>query len=71
MLDIAIRREAASILSRLHKVDFAKPFDPMSMGGGASPYMQDLIDKLAFIKRELLSRLSLGEFMREWYVAKL
>ena len=36
------------------------------MGGGASPYMQDLIDKLGFIKTELLGRMSLGEFLREW-----
>jgi len=28
--------------------------------------MQDLIDKLAFVKSELLGRMSLGDFMREW-----
>lgn len=65
-LDAAFRREIAAILFRLHRVDFAKPMDPMSMGGGASPYMQDLIDKLGFIKTELLSRMSMGDFMREW-----
>ena len=65
-LDAAIKREAASILARLHKVDFAKPMDPMSMGGAASAYMQDLIDKLGFIKTELLGRLSMGDYLREW-----
>ena len=65
-LDTVIKREMASILSRLHRVDFAKPMDPMAMGGSGSPYMQDLIDKLAFIKSELLSRMSLGDLMRQW-----
>lgn len=68
-LDSAIKREAASILARLHRVDFAKPVDPMSMDGGASPYMQDLIDKIGFIKSQLLSPMSLGEYMREWSVS--
>ena len=66
LLDTAIKREAAAILARLHKVDFAKPFDPMAMDAGASPYMRDLIDKLAFIRAQLLSRMSMGEYMREW-----
>lgn len=65
-LDVAFKREISAILSRLHRVDFAKPMDPMSMGGGASPYMQDLIDKLGFMRSELLSRMSMGDFMRDW-----
>ncbi|ORX36009.1 Golgi transport complex subunit 5-domain-containing protein [Kockovaella imperatae] len=60
-LDIVIKREMSSILSRLHKVDFAKPVE--HMGGNA--YMEDLIDKIAFIKGELLGRMSLGDAMRE------
>lgn len=36
--------------------------------GGGSPYMQDLIDKLSFIRNEVLGRMSLGEFMRDWSV---
>jgi hypothetical protein len=41
--------------------------DPMAMGsGGGSPYMQDLIDKIAFVRSEILGRMSLGEVMREW-----
>nr|ODN79109.1 hypothetical protein L203_06087 [Cryptococcus depauperatus CBS 7841] len=68
-LDVAIRKEIASILSRIHRVDFAKPVDPMSMGmdsGGGSPYMQDLIDKLGYVKGEILGRMGLGEFMKNW-----
>ncbi|TYJ51902.1 hypothetical protein B9479_007503 [Cryptococcus floricola] len=68
-LDAALRKEITSILSRIHRVDFAKPVDPMSMGmdtGGGSPYMQDLVDKLSFAKREILSRMGLGEYMKEW-----
>ncbi|ORY23208.1 Golgi transport complex subunit 5-domain-containing protein [Naematelia encephala] len=69
-LDTVLRRDVSSIIARLHKVDFSKPVDPMSMasagGGGGSPYMRDLIDKLGFLKSEILGRMSLGEFMREW-----
>ena len=46
--------------------------DPMSMGnGGGSPYMQDLIDKMSLIRNEILSRMALSEFMREWCVPDL
>jgi hypothetical protein len=31
--------------------------------------MQDLIDKLSFVKMELLGKMSMGEAMREWSVA--
>lgn len=30
--------------------------------------MQDLVDKMSFIKREVLGRLSMGDFMRDWSV---
>lgn len=70
-LDTAFRREFASILGRIHRVDFSKPMDPMSMSsGGGSPYMLDLIDKMSFIRNEILGRMSLGEFMREWCVSR-
>lgn len=56
-------------MSRIHKVDFGKPMDPMSMGqGGGGPYMQDFVDKLGCLKLELLGKMSMGEAMREWYV---
>ena len=39
--------------------------------GGGSPYMQDLIEKMSFIRNETLGRMSLAEFMREWWVTPL
>ncbi|KAL7424738.1 hypothetical protein Q5752_000422 [Cryptotrichosporon argae] len=66
-LDTAIRREMTAILARIHRVDFGKPVDPMA-AGGSSPYMQDLTDKLAFLRNEVLGRMSLGEMMKEWVI---
>lgn len=65
-LDVAIKREFSTILARIHRVDFSKPVDPMAMGSSGSPYMQDLLDKLTFLRLEVLGRSSLGEFMRQW-----
>lgn len=67
-LDTALRREFTSTIARLHKVDFSKPVDPMNMTGGGSPYMQDLLDKLSFLKSEVLGKMSMGDYMRSWYV---
>ena len=64
---MVIRRDISSILARLHRVDFAKPMDPMSMGGGGGAYIEDLLDRLAFVKSEILGRMSLGEAIREKY----
>ena len=38
-------------------------------GQGGSPYMQDLTDKLAFVKREILGRLSMGDHLKDWYAS--
>jgi hypothetical protein len=67
-LNTAFKRELGNIIARMHRVDFSKPVDPMSMtgGGGGSPYIKDLADKLGFIRVELLNRMSLGDFMKEW-----
>lgn len=65
-LDVAIKREFSTILARIHRVDFSKPVDPMAMNSSSSPYMQDLLDKLNFLRLEVLGRSSLGEFMRQW-----
>ena len=41
--------------------------DPMSaMGGGASPYMKDLAEKLAFIKGEVFALYGVPELVRDW-----
>jgi hypothetical protein len=53
-------------------VDFSKPVDPMNMamgnGNSGSAYMVDFLDKVAFVKGEVLGRMSMGDVMREWYV---
>lgn len=66
---MAIRREVSSIISRLHRVDFGKTLDnlPPSMGG-ASAYMKELVDKLTFVRKEILSRYTLGDVTQEWSV---
>ncbi len=67
-LHTAITRELSSIINRIHKVDFSKPVDPMSMGGSGSVYMKDLVEKLTFLKSEILGRMSLGEMGKDWWV---
>ncbi|GMK58813.1 hypothetical protein CspeluHIS016_0602550 [Cutaneotrichosporon spelunceum] len=69
LLDIAIKREFSTILARIHRVDFSKPVDPMAMNNSSSPYMQELLDKLNFLRLEVLGRSSLGEFMRKWVLS--
>lgn len=65
----AIRREAGAIIAKLHKQDFSDSVDPMSaMGGGASPYMKELSEKLTFVKNEVLSQFNTPEVSRGWYV---
>lgn len=70
-LDSAIRRDLGNILARMHKVDFSKPVNPMTMSGGANGngkmgYVADLEEKLNFLRLELLGRFSIGEKMSEW-----
>ena len=46
--------------------------DPMTaMGGGASPYMKELAEKLEFIKAEVLSQFNTPEVSRGWSVDSL
>ena len=63
-----MRREASAILAKLHRMDFGKDSaDPMAaMGGGASPYMKDLAEKLALVKNEILNQFNIPELLREW-----
>ncbi|KAJ7874696.1 Golgi transport complex subunit 5-domain-containing protein [Mycena olivaceomarginata] len=63
---VAIRRELGAIIAKLHRIDFSKPADPMAGMSGASFYMKDLVDKLSFIKVEILSKYSVGDAGREW-----
>lgn len=63
---IAIRRELSAIIGKLHKLDLGKAPDPSAGLGGPSTYMKDLVEKLTFIKSEVLSKFNVGEASREW-----
>ncbi|KZT08446.1 uncharacterized protein LAESUDRAFT_735990 [Laetiporus sulphureus 93-53] len=67
----AVRRELGAIIARLHRMDFsdAGGANPLSaMGGGPSPYMKDLVEKLAFVKGEALAQINVPELSRQWVV---
>ena len=64
----AIWRELGAIIDKLHRVDFAKAVDPAPGMGGPSFYMRDLVDKLSFIKAEVLSKFNIGDAGRSWFV---
>ena len=64
----AVRREVGAIIAKLHRLDFSDNADPMAaMGGGASPYMKDLVEKLTYVKTEVLAQFNVPEVSREWY----
>ncbi|RPD78344.1 hypothetical protein L226DRAFT_502792 [Lentinus tigrinus ALCF2SS1-7] len=66
----AIRRELAAITAKLHRMDFGAAFDPAAaMGGGPSPYMKDLVEKLTFIKNEILAQYNVPDVSRQWVPA--
>lgn len=65
----SVRKELAAILAKLHRMNFSDSTDPMNaMGGGASPYMKDLVEKLNFIKSDILSQYSTPDLVRRWSV---
>lgn len=68
----SIRRELGAITARLHRIDFSKPtdMDPMG-GGGASIYVKDLVEKLTFIKTEILPKFNVGEAARAQWVLSI
>ncbi|KIP10909.1 hypothetical protein PHLGIDRAFT_115048 [Phlebiopsis gigantea 11061_1 CR5-6] len=66
----AVRREVGAIIAKLHRLDFSDSADPMAaMGGGASPYMKDLAEKLTYVKTEVLVQFYVPEISREWVTA--
>lgn len=65
----AIRRDLGSILARMHRVNFATP--TMAEAGSSSPYLQDLGDKLTFVRAALLRPLRLGEMSKQWYACPI
>ncbi|KAG8899762.1 hypothetical protein FRC00_000975 [Tulasnella sp. 408] len=66
---LAIRRDLSSIAARLHRADFGKAIDPTAGPGGTSAYMKDMVDKLTFIRNEVLARFNVGDLMKTWLVS--
>lgn len=63
----SMRRELGAIIARLHRMDFAGSSDPLAgMGGGPSPYMKDLVEKLNFIKSDILSMWNVPDVSQGW-----
>ncbi|KAG1731465.1 Golgi transport complex subunit 5-domain-containing protein [Suillus paluster] len=65
---MAIRRELASIVSRLHRVDLQKTMDPMAGMAGPSLYMKDLADKLNFVKTQVFINFT-SEVTQSWVLS--
>lgn len=42
---------------------------PGAMGAGPSVYMRDLVEKLAFVKTEILGQFVVGDASREWHLS--
>ncbi|OAX39111.1 hypothetical protein K503DRAFT_690302 [Rhizopogon vinicolor AM-OR11-026] len=64
----AIRRELASIISRLHRVDLQKPPDPMTGMAGSSLYMKDLTDKLNYVRTHIFVNFT-TEVTQSWMLS--
>lgn len=62
----SIRREVLSIVARLHRVALGKGLDSPVMSNGPSPYMKELVDKLSFIRVEILGKYNVDELQVEW-----
>jgi hypothetical protein len=45
------------------------PTSSGGMGGGSSIYMKELVEKLSFIKSEILSKFNIGEAGRAWVMS--
>ena len=63
----AIKSESGAIIAKLHR-EPARSADPLSDMGGSSAYVQELTEKLSFVKTEILSRLGTEGVAREWFV---
>jgi hypothetical protein len=64
----AIRRELASIVSRLHRVDLQKAMGPMAGMAGPSLYMKDLADKLNYVKTQIFTNFS-SDATQSWVLS--
>ncbi|KAG1776989.1 Golgi transport complex subunit 5-domain-containing protein [Suillus placidus] len=65
---MAIRRELASIVSRLHRVDLQKAMDPMAGMAGPSLYMKDLADKLNYVKTQIFTNFT-SDATQSWVLS--
>ena len=63
----AIKSESSAIIAKLHR-ESVRSADPLSDMGGSSAYVKELTEKLAFVKSEVLARLSIENVAREWFV---
>lgn len=61
----SIRRELSSIVAKLHKLNLGS-LDASAGMGGPSTYMKDLVEKLNFVKIEVLAKFNVGDLQREW-----
>ncbi|EGO25368.1 hypothetical protein SERLADRAFT_448348 [Serpula lacrymans var. lacrymans S7.9] len=66
---VSIRRELGAIIARLHRLDFRKSVDPMAGMAGPSLYMKDLVEKLSYIKMEILPQYNIPEAVKTWVVS--
>ncbi|KAG1810818.1 Golgi transport complex subunit 5-domain-containing protein [Suillus variegatus] len=64
----AIRRELASIISRLHRVDLQKATNPMAGMAGPSMYMKDLADKLNYVKTQIFTNFT-SDMTQSWVLS--
>ncbi|KAJ3749149.1 Golgi transport complex subunit 5-domain-containing protein [Lentinula detonsa] len=65
----AIRRELSAIIARLHRIDFGRSTDRAAGMGGPSFYMKDFVDKLSYIKMEILSKFSVEGDNYKWVIS--
>jgi len=66
----AMRRELGAIIAKVHNMDLSDKVDSLSaMGGGPSLYMKDLVEKLSFLKSEILSQFNVPDASLQWVIA--
>ncbi|KAN0116391.1 Golgi transport complex subunit 5 domain containing protein [Russula decolorans] len=61
----AIKSDSGAIIAKLHR-DPIRSTDPLADMGSSSAYVKEITEKLAFVKTEILARLSIEDVTREW-----
>jgi len=62
----AIKSDSGAIIAKLHR-DPIRSTDPLADMGSSSAYVKEITEKLAFVKTEILTRLSIEDVTREWF----